>query len=295
MITAQVVNGVIVGLGYSLVAMGWALVFGVLGKLNMAHGQMFMGSAVTAWLVWEAMVDGSTITAATIVIAALVAIVAGGLLGLLVYFTGFRVLRDDGDLPPIATTLSLASIAGAVAIAAIGSEPKQVRGTDIGGVIGILGARIATVQVVIAVVALVIALVLLYVINRSPWGRRVRAISESAQTAKRAGIRVERMIAQVFVVSGAIAGIGAFLFMVRTGSVSPGMGDDFLIRGLVVMVVGGLGRVSGALMAGIFVGMVEGLAIGLVPGQYSQLASWSVIFALLLARPNGLLRTSIVH
>ncbi len=292
MITAQVVNGIIVGLGYSLVAMGWTLVFGVLRKLSMAHGQMFMGAALTAWLVWTTLSSGSTITGWTVTLSGVVAIAAGAAAGFLVYLLGFRVLRDGGDLPPIATTLSLASIAGAVAIALFGSEPQQVPGTNIGGVVHILGAPIARIQLVIALAALIIALLLLLVINRSPWGKRVRAISESAQTAKRAGIRVERMIAEVFVLSGAIAGIGAFLFMIRTGSVGPGIGDDFLIHGLVVMVVGGLGRVSGALAAGIFVGVVEGLSVAIFPGQYSQLISWSVIVVLLMVRPRGLLGTA---
>jgi len=289
MITAQVVNGIIVGLGYSLVAMGWTLVFGVLRKLSMAHGQMFMGAALTAWLAWTTLASGSHITALTVVASGAVAIAAGATAGLLVYLLGFRVLRDDGDLPPIATTLSLASIAGAVAIALFGSEPQQIPGTNIGGVVRILGAPIARIQLVIAFAALVVALLLLLVINRSPWGKRVRAISESAMTAKRAGIHVERVVAQVFVMSGAIAGIGAFLFMIRTGSVGPGIGDDFLIHGLVVMVVGGLGRVSGALAAGIFVGVVEGLAVALIPGQYSQLISWGLIVVLLMIRPRGLL------
>jgi branched-chain amino acid transport system permease protein len=294
-ITAQVINGIVVGLGYSLVAMGWTLVFGVLRKLSMAHGQMFMGAALTAWVCWTTLAhgaQGSHVGVGTVVLSGIVAIGAGAAAGLIVYLLGFRVIRTGGDLPPIATTLSIASVAGAIAVAVFGSEPKQVPGTNIGGVLHILGAPVARIQVVIAAVALVIALGLLVLVNKSPWGKRVRAVSESAASARRAGIRVEVTVAEVFLLSGAIAGVGAFLFMIRTGSVSPQIGDDFLIQGLVVMVVGGLGRVSGALAAGIFVGIVQGLAVALFPGQYSQLIAWSLIVVLLTVRPRGILGTA---
>lgn len=291
--TGQVINGMIVGTGYALVAMGWTLVFGVLRKLNMAHGAMFMGSAVTAWLAWGVLGGRDEISFVTTVLGGFVAVAAGALSGYLVYLVGFRTLREGtGDLPPIVTTLAVASIATGIAVIYLGSEPRQLTTDDFGGSVKIFGTPVATIQAVIVVVALLVGALILLLVHRTTWGRRVRAISESGQVAERAGIRVSRVVAQVFMVSGAIAGVGSYLWMIRVGSVSPFLGQLFLIKGLVVMVIGGLGRVGGAMAAGLLVGVLEGLSIAQFSGAHAELVTWSALIVLLLIRPQGIIRTA---
>lgn len=288
----QVINGIIVGTGYALVAMGWTLVFGVLRKLNMAHGAMFMGSAVAAWFAWGVAGGRDHISFATTVLGAVVAVGAGAGAGYLVYLVGFRTLREGtGDLPPIVTTLAIASIATAVAVIYLGSEPRQLTSADFKGSVTILGTPVATIQAVIVAVALVVGLLIILMVQRTAWGRRVRAISESSLVAERAGIRVSRVVGEVFMVSGAIAGIGSYLWMIRVGSVSPFLGQLFLIKGLVVMVIGGLGRVGGAMSAGLVVGVLEGISIAQFSGAYAELVTWSALIVLLLIRPQGLVRS----
>jgi branched-chain amino acid transport system permease protein len=210
-----------------------------------------------------------------------------------VYLVGFRTLREGtGDLPPIVTTLAIASMATAVGVIYLGSDPRQLTSDDFKGSLTVLGTPVAAIQAIIVVVALVIAALILLMVHRTTWGRRVRAISESARVAERAGIRVSVVVAQVFMVSGAIAGVGSYLWMIRVGSVSPFLGQIFLIKGLVIMVLGGLGRVGGAMAAGLLVGVLEGVSIAQFSGAHAELVTWAALIVVLLIRPQGLVRSA---
>jgi branched-chain amino acid transport system permease protein len=284
----QLLNGLIVGTGYALVAMGWTLVFGVLRKLNMAHGAMFATAALVAFVAWKGLGGREDPSASTLLLSGLVAVVVGAVAGWVVYVVAFLPVRGDDPLPPIVTTLSVSAIATSLGAIVFGSSPQALSDNDIGGTVHILDVPIATVQLVIVGVALVICGLVIAMVHHTPWGRSVRAISESAMVARRAGVKVERVIAQVFLFSGAIAGLGAYLWTIRVGSVTPYMGDQFLITGLVVMVIGGLGRMGGALAAGLLVGALEGLCVAWFSGASAELISWVAIAALLLLRPEGL-------
>lgn len=291
--TGQIINGIIVGTGYALVAMGWTLVFGVLGKLNMAHGEMFMASAIVAWLTWGVVGARDSVSIGVLAIAGVFGVVAGAASGLVVYVAGFRTLRGrGGELAPIVTTLAIGAIAVGLGVVYFGAEPRVLTTARIGGNVSVLGNPVAVVQIVIAAAALATAVLVLRLVQHTAWGRGVRAISESQAVAERAGIRVNRVVAQVFMLSGAIAGVGSFLWMLRVGSVSPFIGHLFLIKGLIVMVIGGLGRIDGALGAGLLIGVLEGVAIAQFSGAYAELVTWGGLIALLLLRPEGLIRAA---
>lgn len=291
----QIVNGIVIGCGYGLIAMGWAFVFGILGLPNMAHGEMVMVGAFGGWIAWGALAHLGAPLLVGVLVAAGVAIVVGATAGLVVDLAGFRLLRGGGEFQPIVSTLALSMIAISIVSSRYGSDlspvPQEI--PDFGT--HVLGVPLSAVQITTVVASLLVAGLSIFGLYRTTWGSSVRAIAEHPQVARLAGIDVQSVRAQVFLVSGALAGAGAALYMFRLGAVSPFMGGDFLLKGLIVLVIGGLDRLPAILGAGILLGIIEGVATQLA-GAQAELYVFVALVLLVLIRPNGLIppRSSIL-
>jgi len=288
MLAEQIINGVVLGSMYALIGQGYTLVFGVLDKLNFAHGEIFMlGGFICV---------ASIALGASLPIAILVTAIIAGLLGLVVEFIGFRKFQS----PDAHLTAALSSFAIGLVIIDLsqkiwGAESVAVTlpGTLQTAAVSIGGLRIVVLRLAILVISLLLMLSLYVVVTRSSLGRRIRAVAESPTKAALFGINVTRINQQVFFVASMMAGLAGLALALRTGYASSDVGFTFGLKALAIMAIGGMGDLRGALIGGLLIGVLEALAFHWGVGQLADVFVWLLMIVILLMRPSGLFGTLI--
>lgn len=284
MIADQIVNGLVSGGLYALIALGYTLVFGVLDKLNFAHSEIFMFGGYAGLVAFAA--TGSLAAALFLVVFVSV------LLGLLVEWVSFRKFRSH-DAQVTAALSSL--LVGLLIIEAThklwGSEPRGmgIPAEIYTASVAVLGIQITWVKLVILAFALLLMAALVWVIERTRLGRSIQAVSESPDNARLMGIDVTRVTQATFAIASALAGIGGLLLACRTGVAVSEIGLTFGLKALAVMAIGGMGDVRGAMLAGLLIGVAEALTFHFGLGRLGEITVWVVMIAVLLIRPSGLL------
>ncbi|MEA2919415.1 MAG: branched-chain amino acid transport system permease protein [Bradyrhizobium sp.] len=284
MLAQQLVNGFVVGGVYALFALGFTLVFGVHHLLNLAHGSIFMVGAFVALY--------SVLAGLPVWLAFLLAMVACGLLAVLIDFTAFRPLRGSGEIEFGAIISSIGAHLIILTFAQHFSASQVLRfpfGTLPIKIFEFGGLRITLVQTVIAASAVTLAALLTFFLYRTRFGRRVRSVASNERAAVLNGINPNRVFMQTFFLSGALAGAAGVLIGFAFNSIHFAMGEPFLLRGFVVVVLGGLGSIPGALIAGLLLGMIQTLTVAYLPSGLTDIIVFSLLFLILLVRPHGLL------
>jgi branched-chain amino acid transport system permease protein len=294
------INGLSVGSVYALFALGYTLVFSVLGVINFAHGAVFTLGAYFTYLLIGGAVGANGLLAGfqlpfalPFPLALLLAAAGAGAVGLLVEAVAFQPLRRRGAEPLLTLISSLG--AGVVLVnllqLAVGAESYSIPTTALGGLppaVTLLGAQVRTVQLLLMVVAVVVVVALTLWLERSRGGKALQAVAEDPITARLLGIDSDRMIKLAFLVSGMLAGLAGGLVGLSVSIAGPYFGIGYGLKGLGVLVLGGLGSVPGAVLGGLIVGLAEAL----VPAEYSgfkDAVAYAFLFAVLLLRPQGLL------
>jgi branched-chain amino acid transport system permease protein len=278
----QLVNGVMLGSVYALVAIGYTLVFGVLGMLHLAHGEVFMIGAFVGLVVVSA-------TSGSLLLGMLAAILATGLLGVLIERVAFRPLRGAHHLAPLATTIGAAIALQETARWYFGAEQKGFPATieltswEFGPL------RVTSVQVFILASSVILMAAVHLFLSRTRAGRALRATAESPVVASLLGVNVERTVVLTFLVASMLAGAAGVLVGVAYSAVNPFIGVQMGIKGLVVMLLGGLGNVPGAMVGGICLGVLEVLGAAYVASSYRDAFAFGAVMLIILVRPEGLL------
>jgi branched-chain amino acid transport system permease protein len=278
----QLVNGVMLGAVYALIAIGYTLIFGVLGMLHLAHGEVFMIGAFVGLLV-------TTAYAGHVMLALAAAMVATGLLGVIIERVAFRPLRGAHHLAPLATTIGAGIALQETARWYFGPEQKGFPST-IAVTLWELGPlRVSSVQVFILAAALVLMAAVSVFLARTRAGRAVRATAEDPIVAGLLGVNVSAVIVLVFFVASALAGAAGVLVGLAYNSVHPFIGVQMGIKGLVVMLLGGLGNVPGAMVGGLVLGILEVLGVAYFASSYRDAFAFGAVMLMMLLRPEGLL------
>jgi branched-chain amino acid transport system permease protein len=281
----QLVNGIFVGSIYALFAVGYTLVFGILDILNLAHQAVFMLAAFTALeLVLHAHLS--------IYPALLVATVVAGGLGALLYFFAFRPLRSrpNSYFSALISSIAMATIFEAVALRAWGAQTSRFPpGTFPDHRFHVGGTVITALQLSIIAVALAMMLGLQLVVQRTRLGLAMRAVAENERAARALGIDVERVILVSLVISSALGGVAGVLYGVQFNTAAADMGRALELKGLAVIVLGGMGSIPGAVLGGFVLGLVEVQTVAHVGSGERDAAAFIVLFLILLVRPRGLL------
>lgn len=300
----QLLNGLSIGSVYAIFALGYTLVFSILGIINFAHGAIFtLGAYFTYSLSGGAFGFNGVLANASLpvqlpfVLALFLGSVLAGLAGLLVERLAFKPLRDRGADP----LLTLVSSLGAAVVIVnliqylVGAEiytfPSDAYGNlppaiNFGTATRPIPVR--TVQVVIFGVSALIVVILTYLINHTKMGKALQAVAEDATTASLLGINTERFILITFFLSGFLGGLAGTLVGSSVSIAGPYFGIAFGLKGLGVIVLGGLGNIPGAVVGGLLLGIAEAL----VPSEYSgykDAIAFALLFIMLLVRPQGLL------
>lgn len=282
----QIVNGLFLGSIYALFALGYTLVFGVLDILNLAHAAVFM----LACFVALALVGDLGLH---ILVALPLAVVAAGVLGLVLERVAFRPLRGraNSNFSGLISSLAVAIVFEAVALEVWGPNVERFPfGTVTAGKpIPFLGAEISRLQLTTVGVAVLFFLALTWLVTRTRLGREVRAVAESPRAARILGVDVDRVIAASFFISSALGGAAGVLYGLAYNAIAPDMGRSVELKGLAVIILGGMGSMPGAVIAGFALGLSEVFVVAHLGASYRDVVSFAGLFLILVLRPRGLL------
>jgi branched-chain amino acid transport system permease protein len=279
----QVVNGLFLGSIYALFALGYTLVFGVLDILNLAHAAVFMLASFAALLLVGHGVH--------ILVAFPLAVLLAGLLGVILERVAFRPLRAraDSNISGLISSLAMATIFEALALQIWGPNVSRFPFGTIPDTRFHLGAAvISRLQLTIIGVAVALFLALSWLVTRTRLGREVRAVAESPRAARVLGVDVDRVIAWSFFISSALGGAAGVLYSLAFNAIQPDMGRGVELKGLAVIILGGMGSMPGAVVAGFALGLTEVFVVANLGASWRDAVSFAGLFLILLLRPRGL-------
>lgn len=280
----QIINGLFLGSIYALFALGYTLVFGVLDILNLAHAAVFM---LTAFVALSLVGSGLHL-----LVALPAAVAIAGVLGLVLERLAFRPLRgrSDSNISGLISSLAMATVFEAIALEIWGPNISRFPfGTIPHKQLQVLGGVVSQLQLTIMAVAVLLVLVLTWLVTSTRLGRQIRAVAESPRAARVLGVNVDRVIAASFFISSALGGAAGVLFGLAFNSISPDMGRSVELKGLAVIILGGMGSMPGAVIAGFALGLSEVFVVAKYGASWRDAVSFAGLFLILVLRPRGLL------
>jgi branched-chain amino acid transport system permease protein len=286
MLLQQLVNGVMLGSTYALVAIGYTLIFGVLRLLHLAHGEVFMVGAFAGLqlvLLWHVGPVGALIGG----------LIGSAIVGMLLELVAFRPIRRRGNshLAPIVSTIGAGLVLQELMTKCFGAEQTAFP-SDLRNFVYDLGfVTVSGSQLFIVGAAAISMIILHQFVKRSRYGIAMRAASENIQVASILGVNVDTVILVTFGVASALAGIAGVLVGLNFSAISPFMGFDMGIKGMAVMLIGGLGSIYGAMIGGLILGIVEVLSVAYLESAYRDAFTFGLLILILIARPSGLFQT----
>ena len=284
MIAQQLINALMLGSTYALLAIGYTLVFGILNMLNFAHPSVF---ALGGFLLFAGVVS----LGLPFPLAVLALIAGGAALGVATELFCFRpAARHRDELAPAISSVAFSLVLTEVIAKVWGSEPLRL--PPLPTATFTLGpVQVSSIQLVILACSLGLMVGVDFLLHRTKAGYALRAVAERRDVAQLLGVNVRATILLAFVLSGVLAALAGMLLAMRLGLADPNAGLSYGLRALAVMVIGGLGNVRGAMSAGLLVGLVDVMTLAFLSQAVSGIAAWVLLIVVLLFKPSGLLGT----
>ncbi len=289
----NLVEGVSLGGVYALVALGYTMVYGVLGLINFAHSDVFMvgayaGIYTAAWFGVTATSTGRSSAGVALACFA-VAMAVCALLGMTIERFAYRPVRHAPKLTPLVTAIGVSMLIQNVGMLVFTSTPRGfppvVRSATVSlGPVAVTNIKLLNLG---AAVALMVALT--FLVQRTRVGRAMRAISTNLDAARLMGVPTDRVIAITFGLGSALAGAGGILFGLDQPKIDPLSGVQPGLKAFVAAVLGGIGNIPGAMLGGLLIGVVEQLASAYLSSSFAPAIVFSILVLVLLVRPQGLL------
>lgn len=283
MFLQQLINGLTLGSSYAVIAIGYTLIFGVLNIINMAHGEIFMfGAYIGLMLV--------TVYKVNIFVAILGAMLGGALLGYLLELLALRPLRVKkvSHLAPLISTIGISIFLESVALLIWGPQTRSFPTEFTGSLIDLHLFKISMIQIISLGTAVVLMLLLNLLIRRTKVGKAIRATSENVDTAALLGINTSRIISYTVMLASALGAAAGVLVGLTFDAIEPMMGITMSFKGLAVLILGGLGNITGAMAGGFILGIAEVFSVAYGASSYRDAVAFGMIIALLFWRPQGL-------
>jgi branched-chain amino acid transport system permease protein len=294
----QLINGIVLGSIYAVVALGYTMVYGILGLINFAHGEVVMIGAMVAIAVIASIGSASGLPGPVIVLAGLgVAVPVCMLLGALLERIAYRPLRDAPRLTALITAIGMSIVLQNLAMIVWGRQYVSFPPLLPNDPIAVLGATITGTQILIVLVTVSMMALLLLLVHRTRLGRAMRATSQSPALAGLMGVDIDRIIMLTFMIGSALAAVAGVMVAGYYGQAHYNMGFMLGLKAFTAAVLGGIGNLSGAMLGGIALGVIEALGagyIGAVTGgflgsHYQDVFAFAVLILVLVFRPSGLL------
>ena len=292
----QILNGLLLGSIYALVALGYTMVYGILGLINFAHGDIVMVGALVALSVIASL--GASMPAMLVVlIATLAAIIVCVALGLLVERSAYRPLRRAPRLAPLITAIGVSILIQYSAALVWGKQYLSMPAIIKPEKIAFGGAQITSTQAFIFVLALAIMAALLWFVKASRMGRAMRATEQNPDVAGLMGVNTTHVIAFTFALGASIGAIAGVMVVLYYGQGHYFMGFMLGLKAFTAAVLGGIGNISGAMLGGLLLGLIESLAAGYIGdltggvfgSNYRDVFAFFVLVLVLMLRPSGLM------
>lgn len=285
----QIVNGLVVGSVYALVALGYTMVYGILQLINFAHGEIVMIGALVALFVTNALVAAGLSPAFALIIAILAAMVVCAIVGVSVERIAYRPLRNAPRLAPLITAIGVSIFLQQVAILVFGrnyfSFPEIISKKPI-----TIGAvTITPNEIVIFVTSILLMAGLLWLVNRTKVGTAMRATAEDQKVAGLMGIDINKIIAFTFAIGSGLGAVAGVMVASNYGQAHYFMGFMLGLKAFTAAVMGGIGNLWGAMVGGLILGLVENVGLIFVRGDYKDIFAFVVLVLVLIFRPQGLI------
>ena len=291
----ELVNGITTGALYSLVALGFSMVYGVLKLLNFAHGDVYMVGAYIGYFVirWF---GGPTALSIPVPLVLLImfaiAAVGCGALGVAMERFAYRPLRDAPRIAPLITALGISFMLESSALLLFGAQYRVYNTSEfisLSSGIRIGSVTIDSVQILVLVLGLLLMTGLQLLVNRTRLGRQVRAVAADREAAEMLGINVNFVITATFFLGSALAGIAGVMGGLLFNTVTATIGFIVGLKAFTAAVVGGIGSIPGAMLGGLVIGVAESFVTGYISSTYSNLIVFGLLIVVMLVRPSGLL------
>ncbi|SCK29169.1 branched-chain amino acid ABC transporter permease [Vogesella sp. LIG4] len=295
----QILNGLVLGSIYALIALGYTMVYGIMGLINFAHGEVVMFGAMVTITVISAMTNAGVHLpgGAMVLIALMVAIPACMLLGFTIERVAYRPLRNAPKLAPLITAIGLSIVLQQAAIMIWGRNYIPFPPILNHDTIDIFGATITQLQVLIVILCLVLMAGLLLVVEKTKLGRAMRATSQNPGVAGLMGVNVNTIVSATFVMGSGLGAIAGVMVATNYDQAHYYMGFMIGLKAFTAAVLGGIGNLGGAVAGGILLGIIESLGAGYIGdltggflgSNYQDIFAFAVLIVVLIFRPSGLL------
>ena len=291
----ELVNGITTGALYSLVALGFSMVYGVLKLLNFAHGDLYMVGAYIGFFIIQFFGGAAHVRIAVPLLLAIMFVVAAGLvggLGVAIERFAYRPLRDAPRIAPLITAIGVSFFLESSALLLFGSQFREYNTAEfisLSSGIQIGSVTIDSVQILVLVLGLLLMTGLQLLVNRTRLGRQMRAVAVDREAAEMLGINVNFVITATFFLGSALAGIAGVMGGLLFNTVTATIGFIAGLKAFTAAVVGGIGSIPGAMLGGLVIGVAESFVTGYISSTYSNLIVFGVLIVVMLVRPSGLL------
>lgn len=293
----QIINGLVQGSVYALVALGYTMVYGILGLINFAHGEVVMIGAMIALTVLQALLAAAFAPVLAVLLSLMAAIAVCMALGYGIERIAYRPLRNAPRLAPLITAIGVSIVLQNLAMMIWGREYHSFPMPFDNTLHQFGGAAMSDVQIGIVAVALLTMMGLMWLVHRTHLGRAMRAVAENPAAATLMGVDINRVISVTFMLGSALAAIAGFMVSVNYGIVHYYMGFMLGLKAFTAAVLGGIGNLRGAMVGGVLLGLIESLGAGYIGdltggflgSNYQDVFAFFVLIAVLIFRPSGLL------
>jgi len=283
MLLQQLINGLTTGSAYALIALGYTMIYGLLGVINFAQGEIYMcGAFVTVLLLATGQVP--------FLLAVAAGLLAAAVLGVVLERLAFRPLRGAHPLVPLISAIGASIFLQSLALLLFGPNNRPFPVAFDFTPVNVLGLPLNTLELAILVAALGFMGLLVLFVRYTRYGKAIVACAQDRDTARLMGINVDRMVALTFLIGSALSGAGGILMAIYYNATYPRMGLLPGLKAFSAAILGGVGNIPGAILGGLLLGVAESLGAGYVSSGYKDAIAFIILILVLLVRPQGILR-----
>ena len=290
----QILNGLTLGSTYALIAIGYTMVYGIIGMINFAHGEVYMIGSYVSFIVLAglAMIGIDSVTL-MLVAAFIISIIITSTYGYSIERVAYRPLRGGNRLIPLISAIGMSIFLQNYVRLAQGSRdiamPSLIQGGFSFGAEGGFQASLSYMQLIIFAITFVSMTLLTLFISKSRLGRACRSCAEDMGMTRLLGINTNNVIALTFVIGAALAAVAGVLLSLYYGVINPYIGFLAGLKAFTAAVLGGIGSIPGAVLGGLLLGLTESITAGYFSSEYKDVVAFSLLILILLFRPSGIL------